>query len=110
LDYFNELPAAITICDTEGKIIYLNRKAAEVFHDDGGYNLIGQNLFACHSNESIEKIKSILKEEKPNSYTIEKSGKKKFIYQTPFYENKILKGLIEFSFEIPFELPHFKRD
>lgn len=110
MDYFNELPAAITICDTEGKIIYLNRKAAEVFHDDGGYNLIGQNLFACHSNESIEKIKSILKEEKPNSYTIEKSGKKKFIYQTPFYENKILKGLIEFSFEIPFELPHFKRD
>jgi len=110
LDYFNELPAAITICDTEGKIIYLNEKAAEVFQDDGGYDLIGQNLFACHSNESIEKIKSILKEEKPNSYSIEKDGKKKFIYQTPFYENKILKGLIEFSFEIPFELPHFKRD
>lgn len=110
MDYFNELPAAITICDTEGKIIYLNEKAAEVFQDDGGYDLIGQNLFACHSNESIEKIKSILKEEKPNSYSIEKDGKKKFIYQTPFYENKILKGLIEFSFEIPFELPHFKRD
>lgn len=110
MDYLKELPAAITICDTDGKIIYLNEKASEVFHDDGGYNLIGQNLFACHSNDSIEKIKLILKEEKPNSYTIEKNGIKKFIYQTPFYENKTLKGLIEFSFEIPFELQHFNRD
>lgn len=110
MDYLKELPIAITICDVDGKIIYLNEKAAQVFENDGGYKLIGQSLFACHSNESNEKIKMIFNEQKPNAYTIEKNGIKKFIYQTPFYENQQLKGLIEFSFEIPFELPHFKRD
>lgn len=110
MDYLKEIPVAVTICDVDGKIIYMNEKSSEVFKDDGGYNLIGQNLFSCHSNSSIEKIKSIIGNEKPNSYTIEKNGKKKFIYQTPFYENKKLVGLIEFAFDIPLELPHFKRD
>lgn len=110
MNWQNELPIAITICDAEGKIIYLNNKSAEVFKEDGGFNLIGQNLFACHSNESNDKIKSIINEQKPNSYTIEKNGKKKFIHQTPWYEGNEFKGLVEFSIEIPFNLPHFKRD
>lgn len=109
MDWAKELPAAVTICDVDGKIIYLNEKAAEVFKDDGGYGLIGQNLFGCHSNESNEKIKQIIAEQKPNTYTIEKAGKKKLIHQTPWYENGELKGLIEFSIEIPFEMPHFIR-
>ncbi|MCX7875129.1 MAG: hypothetical protein N2321_03060 [Melioribacteraceae bacterium] len=110
MDYLNEISAAVTICDEQGTITYMNKKAAESFKDEGGYNLIGQSLLACHSNESNEKIKTLLSEEKNNAYTIEKNGIKKFIYQTPFYENKKLKGLIEFSIEIPLELPHFKRD
>ena len=109
MDWQKELPAAITICDVDGKIIYLNEKSTETFKDDGGYKLIGQNLFACHSNESNEKIKQIIAEQKPNTYTIEKAGKKKLIHQTPWYENGELKGLVEFSIEIPFDMPHHIR-
>lgn len=109
MDWAKELPSAITICDLEGKIIYMNEKSAEVFKDDGGYKLIGQNLFACHSNESNEKIKQIIADQKPNTYTIEKAGKKKLIHQTPWYENDELKGLVEFSIEIPFDMPHHVR-
>ncbi|KAF0141422.1 MAG: PAS fold domain protein [Stygiobacter sp.] len=109
MDWAKELPTAITICDLDGKITYLNEKSAEVFEDDGGYKLIGQNLFACHSNESNEKIKQIIAEQKPNTYTIEKAGKKKLIHQTPWFENGELKGLVEFSIEIPFDMPHHVR-
>ncbi|MBI3125256.1 MAG: hypothetical protein HYZ10_12705 [Ignavibacteriales bacterium] len=109
MDWAKELPSAITICDLDGKIIFMNEKSAEVFKDDGGYKLIGQNLFACHSNESNEKIKQIIAEKKPNTYTIEKAGKKKLIHQTPWFENGELKGLVEFSIEIPFDMPHHVR-
>lgn len=109
MDWAKEIPSAITICDLDGKIIYMNEKSAKVFKDDGGYKLIGQNLFACHSNESNEKIKQIIAEQKPNTYTIEKAGKKKLIHQAPWYENGEFKGLVEFSIEIPSEMPHFIR-
>lgn len=109
-DWIKEFPAAITITDNEGKIIYINEKAADVFKDDGGYALIGQSLFACHSNASNDKINQIIKEQTPNVYTIEKNGIKKLIYQTPWRENGEMKGLVEISFQIPFVMPHFVRE
>jgi hypothetical protein len=45
-----------------------------------------------------------------NVYTIEKNGKKKIIYQTPWMDGDVCKGIVELSLEIPFEMPHFKRD
>ena len=39
----------------------------------------------------------------------EKNGVKKLIYQTPWYENGEFMGLVEFSLEIPFEMPHYIR-
>ena len=107
--WVREFPAAITVCDTGGIIIDMNEKAAEVFKDDGGFDLIGKNLFDCHSDESNEKIKQIMSEPKPNVYTIEKHGKKKMIYQSPWFENGEMKGLVELSIEIPFEIPNFTR-
>ena len=43
------------------------------------------------------------------AYTIEKNGVKKLIYQIPWYENGEFMGLVEFSLEIPFEMPHYIR-
>jgi len=54
-------------------------------------------------------MQEILETGKPNAYTIEKKGIKKFIYQAAWYDENNEVGLIEFSFEIPFEIPHFDR-
>ena len=50
-----------------------------------------------------------MEEHATNAYTIEKNGVKKLIYQTPWYENGEFMGLVEFSLEIPFEMPHYIR-
>ncbi|MHB8930427.1 MAG: diguanylate cyclase [Melioribacteraceae bacterium] len=107
--WIKEFPAAITVCDTNGIITGMNEKSATVFENDGGYELIGRNMFGCHTDVSKEKIKEIMNKQKPNIYTIEKNGKKKFIYQSPWFENGEIKGLVELSIEIPFEMPHFIR-
>ncbi len=109
ISWVKEFYSAVTICDSEGKIIYMNDKAALMFSKDGGYNLIGTSLFDCHSEQSNEIIKSLMIENKSNSYTIEKNGIKKLIHQSPWYEDGKLKGLVEISIEIPFEMPHHKR-
>lgn len=108
-DWIKEFPGAVTICDIDGKIIYMNDKSASVFKEDGGLQLIGGNLFDCHSDVSNRIIRELISHKKINVYTIEKNGTKKMIYQSPWFENGEMKGLVELSFEIPFEMPHHKR-
>ncbi|PKL82303.1 MAG: diguanylate cyclase [Ignavibacteriae bacterium HGW-Ignavibacteriae-3] len=108
--WIKEFPIAVTICDNDGTITEMNDKAAETFKDDGGYGLIGKNLLGCHSDESNEKIRKIMESEKPNIYTIEKNGKKKLIYQAPWFEGGKMNGLVELSIEIPHDAPHFIRE
>jgi hypothetical protein len=40
----------------------------------------------------------------------EKRGRKKIIHQAAWMDGEIFKGIIEPSLEIPFEMPHSKRD
>jgi len=108
-NWVKEFPAAVTVCDTKGIITEMNGKSADVFKDEGGYKLLGTNLFGCHSGASNEKIKQIMEEAKPNVYTIEKQGVKKLIYQSPWYENGKMMGLVELSIEIPSEMQNFIR-
>lgn len=96
--------------DAEGKILYLNLRAAQSFEAEGGLALIGRNIMDCHQPESREKIKRILESGKPNVYTIEKQGRKKLIFQTVWTEAGQVRGLVELSLEIPRVLPHFLRD
>lgn len=104
-----EFNGAITICDTNGVIIEMNEKASITFINDGGYELIGKNLFDCHSPTSNDIIKRLMANKETNVYTIEKTGIKKLIYQSPWLENGVIKGMIELSLEIPFEMPHHIR-
>jgi transcriptional regulator with PAS, ATPase and Fis domain len=107
--WIKEFPAAVTVCDPQGIILEMNDKAAVTFTTDGGYSLIGKSLFDCHPGESGGKLKRLLEESQPNVYTIEKKGVKKLIYQAPWTRAGEYAGFVEFSFEIPYELPHFVR-
>ena len=103
-------PAAITVCDPDGIILEMNAKAAEAFAEDGGRGLIGKNLLDCHPEPARSKMERLLDKQQKNVYTIEKNGKKKLIYQTPWYKDGVYSGFVELSIEIPFEMPHFIRD
>jgi len=105
-----EFPAAVTVTDRDLIITYINAKAAKTFEKEGGKDLVGRNLLACHKHRSIEIIERIFGTGEPNAYTIEKKGVKKFIYQAPWRRNGEIAGLVEISAEIPFEIPHFVRD
>jgi transcriptional regulator with PAS, ATPase and Fis domain len=104
-----QVPVAITVCDRDGIILAMNEKSAAVFAQDGGQELIGTSVFDCHPEPSRTKLRELLEEGKANCYTIEKHGVKKLIYQCPWQEQGKFAGLVEFSMEIPFELPHFVR-
>ena len=108
MTYFDELDCAVTVCDTTGVVIYCNKKASQTFAKYG--EIMGENLKNCHSPSSWEKICRLLQTGESNSYTIEKNGQKKIIHQTPWRENGEVRGLVEISIVLPFEMPHHVRD
>ena len=108
--WFDNFPGAITVTDESGIIIAMNAKSAETFKDYGGRDLIGQSVMDCHPPEAQDKVRALYQSPEPNVYTIEKHGKKKLIYQAPFYEDGALKGVVELSLPLPDEVPNFKRE
>jgi hypothetical protein len=104
-----ELPFAITVCDTEGIILYMNDRSISTFQKYGGAEIIGTNLFLYHHGQAGEKLRELLDTATKNAYTIEKNGIKKIIYQSPWFKDEKFAGLIELSLEIPFEMAHFVR-
>ena len=110
MEWFEKLDGNVIVCDAEGIIIYMNETAIRNYEKDGGAELIGKNLMDCHGEASRLKIKEIMTTHRKNVYTIEKRGRKKIIYQTPWMDGNVFKGIVELSLEIPFEMPHYKRD
>lgn len=109
-DWTEQIPFAITVCDTQGVILEMNEKSAEVFKEDGGKALIGQNLMDCHPESARKQIVEMIQKDEANIYTIGKNGKKKLIYQCPWYKDGKVAGLVEISMELPENMPHFNRD
>lgn len=108
-NWIKEFNGAITLCDAEGKIVYMNDKALKTFENDGGEKLIGTNVLDCHPEPSKTTLKNMMDERKTNCYTIEKNGVKKLIYQAPAYTNGEYSGFVELSLEIPLDMKHFIR-
>lgn len=107
IQWAEQMNCAVTVCDTEGLILYMNEKARQTFASHG--DLIGSNLFGCHSEASRAKIRHMLATGESNAYTIEKQGLHKMIYQTPWRRDGQIAGLVEISMVIPSELPHHIR-
>lgn len=103
-DFFKEINVSITISDTEGNVVYMNDKAKSVFSD-----MVGKNMMGCHKASSQETIKRLINEKETNVYTIQKGDVKKMIYQTPWYVDGEIKGLIEYSIILPENMPHYIR-
>lgn len=108
-DWLLGINIAITISDKEGKIVYMNEKSQETFAKHGGKDLIGRDLLDCHSERSQKIIAQLQQQEITNAYTIDKKGEKKLIYQTPWYEDGQVQGLVEFSLVLPPEMPNYVR-
>ncbi len=88
----------------------MNDRSVEMFNEDGGEKLIGTNLLECHPEPARSKVEEMLASGKENIYSIEKNGKKKFIYQSPWYDEAgVYAGFVEIVMAVPFEIPHFVR-
>ena len=98
---------AVTVCDADGIIVYMNDKARETYKKHG--DLIGKNLYDCHSERSRGIIRRILATGGSNAYTIEKQGVHKVIYQTAWKKDGRVAGIVEISMVTPAELPHYVR-
>jgi len=109
LEWFEELPCAVTVCDQSYTILYVNDRSAEVNAKDGGKSLVGRNMMDCHPPEAQEKLKRVMASDRPNVYTIERNGVRKIIYQAHWKRKGQPAGLVEITFELPSDMPHFVR-
>jgi hypothetical protein len=107
--WIEEFPGAVIVCDPKGIILEMNEAAVITFAKDGGKELIGKDMLACHPEVARIKVEALLKEGKRNVYTIEKNGVKKLIYQSPWFRGGKYAGFVEFSLVIPEVMPHFTR-
>jgi transcriptional regulator with PAS, ATPase and Fis domain len=109
-EWVEGFPAAVTVCDAEGRLLEMNERSREAFAADGGAALLGTNVLDCHPEPSRTKLAGMMKDRRRNVYTIQKNGRKKLIYQAPWYKDGAYAGFVEISFEIPWDMPHFSRD
>lgn len=109
MDWIKEFNGAVTLCNTDGTITFMNDKALKTFDKDGGEKLLGTNVLDCHPEPSKSVLKDLMLNEKSNVYTIEKNGTKKLIYQTPVYSEGKYSGFVEISLVIPIDMPNFIR-
>ncbi len=104
-DFLKTVNIGITVSDTHGKVLYMNDKSQSVFG-----SLVGNNMLPCHKEESQKIIHRLIAQADTNAYTIEKRGVRKLIYQTPWYDNGEVAGLVEFSIVLPETMPHYVRE
>ena len=106
-DYFEYLNFSVTVCDREGIVVYQNICSKA---NDG--DVVGKNLFRCHSQKTGEKIRQLMEMGESNTYEIIKHGKRFLVKHTPWCEETggVVSGLIELVIDLPDNYPVFDRD
>lgn len=108
-DWAEHMHCAITVCDREGTVIYMNERSRETFNKNGE-SMVGKNLFPCHQKRSQDMIRHMMESDTTNCYTISKNGAKKIIFQSPWKDdNGEVQGMVEVSIILPEELHHYQR-
>lgn len=103
------LDCAVTVCDSEGKILFMNGRSRQTFAKYG--DIIGRSLYEFHPERASAIIRRLLDEGTSNTYSISKNGRKKIIHQTPWrQEDGTVGGLVEISMVVPEEFPHYVRN
>ncbi|MCE1196293.1 PAS sensor protein [bacterium] len=108
-DFLGAIDGAITVCDADLNLLYMNEKSKATFGGPGGAPRVGDSLAGCHKPASVEKMKAILAEGAPNVYTISKGGVRKLIWQAPWTKDGAIAGLVEISLPLPASMPHYDR-
>lgn len=109
-DWAMGMNCAVTVCDAEGVIIYMNERSRATFARRGGAELIGKSLYDCHNERSSGMIRHMLATGESNCYTIEKEGQHKIIYQTTWRDSEgRIAGMVEISMVVTPDLPHYIR-
>lgn len=107
--WWEELGAAVTVTDAEGRIVAMNARAQATFEADGGATLVGRSVFDCHPEPARSLLRELFDERRPHHYTIRKAGQRKVIHQLPHYRDGVFAGFVELSIPVPDPMPHFER-
>jgi len=106
LEWFDELPCSVIICDKKFKVLFMNDRAAEDHANDGGRALIGTDLMNCHPPDAQVKLRRVLTSGRPNVYTTQEMRKKKLIYQCQWKKGGRVGGVLQLVMELPRDVPH----
>jgi transcriptional regulator with PAS, ATPase and Fis domain len=101
---------AITVCDAGGTITEMNGRSARTFAKRGGMALLGTDVLDCHPEPARSKLAAMLADGRPNTYTVEKQGRRKLIHQAPWFRDGVFAGYVEVAIALPEALAHFVRD
>lgn len=105
-DWVSHFPASITVIDPDGNIIEMNEKARATYASEGGADLIGKSIYACHKPQSEQRIRDMIDAGGNHVYTIEQDGRKILIYQQAWQRDGEPGGVVEIALDLPPEIPH----
>lgn len=105
-DYFETVPFNVCVCDTEGIVLYQNRRSREA---DG--DVVGKSLFDCHNPHSSQMIKRMIETGTGFTNEVIHHGQRRMYHRTPWYNDaNEVAGLIELGLILPMNVPVVNKD